>query len=426
MPGPTPKVSPVLQGLIDKGLFDRLPPTFATFFYDQIKDWALLFPAEQSYHERLFSLIDRSPAAEVEHLFAPMREAERLMGVNEKNWPSRQFTLEQVDFLNRSPHYAEWRKAVSGVFARLDPLLDAEVQRHGRPRLVVVVAPGDLPAGPNRMWLRIAKQGRRVALETPNDAADFLPLLLTGALQKQHAPGLADLCVRAPKRSSRYAAWTVETGESLASVSGGDGVVRLSYERLREYRQRLMKEVQQVVETEQIRGPRQLGARLKELKIRAGEGELSRDPILAEFARASLLSGNGTLLINNTFVEWATVQAVRRARPDVVLIGFGIRNKVKPFSSMLIYADQEAITPVPTQADVLGSYVDLELLYQYIWQEFGKYPEYRGNTTFLFVGDGLEEMLVIAPADYQLPAATATKPVPLATVFQTTKDWLGV
>ena len=30
--------------------------------------------------------------------------------------------------------------------------------------------------------------------------------------------------------------------------------------------------------------------------------------------RSVLLSGNGTLLINNTFVEWATVQAVRRAK----------------------------------------------------------------------------------------------------------------
>ena len=40
------------------------------------------------------------------------------MGVNEKNWPKGQFTLEQVDFLNRNAHYPEWREAVSAVFAR--------------------------------------------------------------------------------------------------------------------------------------------------------------------------------------------------------------------------------------------------------------------------------------------------------------------
>src|SRR5216683_1048357 len=97
----SPKVSPLLKGLIDKGLFDQLPPTFSTFFYDQIKDWDLLFPAEHSYHERLFGLIDRSDPALVNSLFAPVRAAEAKMGVTEKSWPKRQFTLDQVDFLNR-------------------------------------------------------------------------------------------------------------------------------------------------------------------------------------------------------------------------------------------------------------------------------------------------------------------------------------
>lgn len=417
----TPRVSPAMQTLIDKGLLDRLPTTFATFVYDQIKDWSLLFPAEQSYFERLFTLLDRSDPAEVARLFEPVRAAEVAMGVNGTNWPKRQFTLEQVDFLNRSPKYPEWRKAVAAVFVRLDPLLDAEVQRHGKSRLVIVTTPADMPAGPERMWLRIAKQGKRVALQTPDDASEFLPQLLTGSPRRVAAPSLADLTAT---RGPHYSAWTVETSETLAGLSRGNGVVRLSYARLREYRQRLMTEVQKVVEGEQIKGPRQLSARLKELKIRDGEGELSADPLLAEFARASLLSGNGTLLINNTFVEWATVQSVRRARPTTMLIGFGIRNKVKPFSSLLIYADQEAVTPVPTQADVLGSYVDLELLYQYIWQEFGKYPEYRSNTAFLFVGDGLEEMLVIAPADFPVQPGGAA--MPLAKVFAASKEWLGV
>jgi hypothetical protein len=160
------------------------------------------------------------------------------------------------------------------------------------------------------------------------------------------------------------------------------------------------------------------------MKILASEGDLARDPILAEFARAVLLSGNGTLLINNTFVEWATVQGVRRARPSVVVVGFGIRNKVKPFSSLLIYADQEATNPIPSQMDTLGSYVDLEVFYQYIWQEFEKYAEYRKNTAYLFVEEGAEEMLAIAPSDF--PLLTAASPLKLTAVFQSLRDWLGV
>jgi hypothetical protein len=116
------------------------------------------------------------------------------------------------------------------------------------------------------------------------------------------------------------------------------------------------------------------------------------------------------------------VQAVRRARPTLTLIHYGIRNKVKPFSSLLIYANQETATPISTQADVLGSYVDLEIFHQYIWQEYMKYAEYRGNTAFLFVADGTDELLAIAPADF--PPLNERQPQRLDAIFEAMKDWL--
>jgi hypothetical protein len=418
-----PKVSPALEALIEKGLFDRLPVTFSTFFFDQIREWELLFPAEKRYHERFFGLLDRSGPGEADRLFEGVRDAERMMGVTDAIWPKRTFTLQQVDFLNRSPHYPEWRKAVSEVFARIDPLLDAETARHGRPRLVVVLSPAEMPVGPDRLWARISKNGKRVPVEAPDDGADYVPLLLTGKPLAARAPSIADFFAASNDPHS-YNTWCVETGDRLAAMSSHSGVVRLSYQRLTEYRARLMKEVQQVVENEQIRGPQQLTARLKQMKIRTAEGELGQDAILGEFARAVLLSGNGTLLINNTFVEWASVQGIRRARPAVAIISYGIRNKVKPFTGLLIFADQDTSTPIPTQADMLGSYVDLEIFHQYIWQEFMKYAEYRGNTAFLFVAEGTDEMLAIAPPDF--PLLTATKPVRLDGVFGTMKDWLAL
>lgn len=118
------------------------------------------------------------------------------------------------------------------------------------------------------------------------------------------------------------------------------------------------------------------------------------------------------------------MQAVRRARPSVIQVAFGIRNKVKPFSSVLIYTDQEAANPIPTQMDTLGSYVDLEVFYQYVWQEFEKYAEYRRNTVYLFVGDGLDELLAIAPPDFALLHETG--PVALDTVHQHARSWLGL
>src|SRR2546423_6688471 len=131
--------SSTIQRLIESGLFERLPATFCTYFYDQIQEWDLLFPAEQNYYERLFTLLAASDNKAVEAVFAPLREAERLMGITDANWPRHKFTLQQVGLINRSKHYTEWRQSVAFAFSKIDPILDVEVSRKGRTRLVVVI-----------------------------------------------------------------------------------------------------------------------------------------------------------------------------------------------------------------------------------------------------------------------------------------------
>lgn len=416
--------SPIIKKLLDAGFFDQLPRTFSTYCFDQIKDWDLLFEAEQSYFERFFGLLGRSEPALVQELFAQLRKVEKKMGINEKVWPKREFTLDQVDFLNRSSLYPEWRRVIADIFSRLNPLLEEEVARSGRPRLVVVTCPADLPVGPDRMWTRFRGEGRRVRLALPTDeeVKDFLPQLLTGAKLSSGRQTLAESYAR-EKAKSPHEVWVVEAGSQLSALmTSSQRFVKLSYERLLPYRTRLMAEVDRLVKTQDIPGPRQLGAKLKQLKVLASEAEAATDPALAEFLRSVLLSGNGTLLINNTFVEWATIQAVRRAKPHLMLVSFGIRNKVKPFSSLLIYTEQETTTPIPTQADTLGSYVDLEVFTHYIWMEFEKYPEYRRNTVYYFVGEAMDEMLLLAPPDF--PLANAEQPVSLQGLFSLAKDWL--
>jgi hypothetical protein len=101
----------------------------------------------------------------------------------------------------------------------------------------------------------------------------------------------------------------------------------------------------------------------------------ANDPVLAEFLRSTLLRGNGTLLLSNTFVEWSTVNVARRARPVVTIASFGLHNQLKPFSNLLIYSDQDAASAAPAPPDLDGTHTDLEMLYQYVWQEFGKLAE---------------------------------------------------
>jgi hypothetical protein len=418
----TSKISPELKQLMKEGLFQRLPPTFSTYFYDRIEDWKRLFPAERSYFERLFALLDRSEPAAVEQLFAPLRAVEQKMGINENNWSRREFTLEHVDFLQRSPNLAEWRSTITAIFAKIDPVLDEEVARSGHSRLVIVISPAELPTGPDRMWTRLKAHGQLVPLDLGegDPLKDYLSLLLTGAPRSEKAPALFDLH-REPQ--DPFDNWVLEAGDPLhrlaTSFSGWTG---FSYERLKRVREALMEEVDKMVTREQIAGPRQLGERLRRMNPAELRRAAGRDPILGDFLHSVLLNGNGTLLINNTFVEWASLQAVRRARPTLLCASFGIRTKVKPFSSLLIYTDQEEANPIPTQADMLGTYVDLEVFYQYIWQECEKYAEYRRNTAYLFIGEGMDALFAIAPTDF--PLLSAADPVPLAEVFAGAKQWL--
>jgi hypothetical protein len=59
--------SALLERLMEKGLFERIPATFSTYFLEQMKDWETLFPAER-YFERLFTLLDLLPATEFAEL----------------------------------------------------------------------------------------------------------------------------------------------------------------------------------------------------------------------------------------------------------------------------------------------------------------------------------------------------------------------
>ena len=238
----TPKLPPELTRLIEEGLFERLPATFSTYSFDRIKDWKTLFPAERNYFQRLFTLLDRSDNQAVEQLFAPLRAVEEKMGVDQRTWPRRKFTLEHVDFLQRSPHLAEWRQAIAQIFEKIDPLLDAEVARSGRPRLVMVISPAALPMGPDRMWQRIQERGKLIRLSVDDEQPlhDYLPLLLTGQKREARAPTLFDLYAR-QHAESPYDVWVVEAGDSLHRLAKTFSKwVGLSYSRLERPREELM------------------------------------------------------------------------------------------------------------------------------------------------------------------------------------------
>lgn len=117
--------------------------------------------------------------------------------------------------------------------------------------------------------------------------------------------------------------------------------------------------------------------------------------------------------------------AQRSSRFRKASLGFGVRHKFRPFSSMLLFLQPRASEQAPLIEDPAGSFVDVEQLSYYIWLNAEKSPAYRKHTLYLFLAEGVGEMLAIRS---DLPVAATRAPVPatLADVCATMAHWLGV
>ena len=149
--------------------------------------------------------------------------------------------------------------------------------------------------------------------------------------------------------------------------SAGDALAGLSYDRLRPYRDELTRALYSKIQTG-VESPQAFAAYARSLKIMPAPGALLHtNDLLVTFVRDVLLTGNGTLFVNNTFVEWAAVQALRRAQPRVLVTRFGVRDKLKPFSSLLLFSQPRASDQIPRIEDPVGSFIDVEQLPYYVW-----------------------------------------------------------
>jgi hypothetical protein len=162
------------------------------------------------------------------------------------------------------------------------------------------------------------------------------------------------------------------------------------------------------------------------LKIAPHPGALvSSSNILQAFVREVLLTGNGTLFVNNTFVEWAAVQALRRAQPRILVTRFGVRDKLKPFSSLLLFSQPRASDQIPMIEDPVGSFIDVEQLSYYVWLNAEKSPAYRKKTLYLFLAEDVDQMLAIR-SDVPVVPALVLPAASLSDVCATMAQWLGV
>jgi len=368
----------------------RLPITMRPALNQQLSGWSELFPYEQNRLLAFISGIRSFSPAQFETLTGPLRDIEFQMDVAHWNFSTKADTMENASMLARSPFYAEWRKQVERVFAAIESAVPPSPSgRSNSNRLILILLPESLPV--SSIWGRKPWHRRGVEFRIDGPTSPVLQAAMHAALPprqkgQEYSGPLPD--------SSDF--WMIDADAVLGGlVLPGIPASVLDYETMRRFRDEFLAEVNTV--------PKDIAATDEILaRIRRKEWEslwprtLASDHRLRRFVVEVFLSGNGALIFSDAFVQWAASEAIRRARPRVLVARFGLRSKPKPFTSIAIFENQQKISAMHDEPDPQGSAVDALILARYIWLSAQRYPEGE-RTCCLCLSQASGSACVIAP-----------------------------
>jgi hypothetical protein len=363
---------------------NRLPRTFRPALNEQLRNWDLLFPAEQRQLEAQLAWIEGLPPDGFERLFAGVVEVEREMELPRWGSGNSGMTVRDTGLLARSPLYPRWRAAVEGVFRRID----GEVEKSGRlralPRIVLCVLPPGLPPVDGPIWAEAAKRGRWIALSGPFER--FLAPLASALAGRALRPGVEPI----------ESTWIFECGTRMAPLAGSTAATVLSWDDLAPLRREFLGRLNTIRRT--LSSVDQTNRELRQMDlVRLLPAPVSESPRVREFVRSLFLSGNGSLVFNNSFVQWGASEALRRVQPQVLLACFGIRQKLKPFSSVVLFEDQSRSNPVGDEEDPSGSLVDSLILAEYVALAAERFSAPHAAPLIMMAACELDRILVLGP-----------------------------
>jgi hypothetical protein len=370
---------------IDKELLKRLPRTFAPALNEQLDKWDLLFPVEQRGLKNQLDYLAGLSDSDFDALFRPVKDVEAKMQLPAWEASSRRISIAETSLLVRSPYYPQWRSEVEKVFARIDEGIEARKSRKPRRSVVACLLPAGLPLPAGIPWPRLAQVGRTLELRAAfSDGAEQFLLALA-----RRTDSAADPAERT---------WVFETGDALSRslASGADGLTPLSFESLGPARKAFLQRLNVI--KKDLHSADQAYDDLRHLDLASllGKG-LGRDLRLSSFIRDLFLSGNGALLFGNAFVEWGSSEAMRRAQPQLLICSFGIRHKLKPFSSVAVFEDQGRASPAPEQDDAPSSLIDAQILAEYVYLTASRLPSYAEQTLGVFAIQDSNTVQVLGP-----------------------------
>ena len=420
-----------LQEALSKGLLKRLPLTFLPFVNQQLREWDFLFPNERQSIETLLFYVDGLSDEQSSELFRTVVDLEEKMDVRHWHFATNEQTILNSSELARSPYFQQWRQAVQAVFDAADAHARKTSEATKQPnRLVLLGLPKVLPLNADSVWKRWKGTGKTVQLDLGklSKQQSALELLLTGVPNLGGVPAVGILEAINTLPADK---WVVDAGSSLVdavlnqntSAPKNAGATLLSYTRLNQYRESFSREMNTM--RKDLADADAVFDRLRKVDVTPWcPAEVAGEPAVREFLRSLYLTGNGAVIFGNSFVEWAASEAIRRARPNILVAQFGVRSKPKPFTGVSIFDNPDQVNPLPSVDDLPGSAMDAQMLALYVWMAARRYNEYQPtNTVCVCVAESLAQAYVVAPQNFALLQEAG--PIPLDQLGHALRMWLA-
>jgi hypothetical protein len=355
-----------------RALVERLPVTMRPSLNQQLGKWESLFRFERDQFTTFMHGLESFSPSALETLIEPLKSIEIKMGVAQWNFSQTGDTMENASLLARSAYYADWRREVQRVFEAVNAAArDAAPPQRNPARLILIVLPKSLPVDPLSEWKPWDPRGQEIKIS--GDSRKLSELLIHG---NSDQPGIAAILANQGGADNSNL-WLIDADaefDNLLSPLERQSSCSLSYATLKPFRDRFLAQVNTV--------PKSIEATDQTLDAMRHHdwepwwpSELAGQTQLRSFVIDLFLSGNGALIFSNAFVEWAASEALRRARPRVVVARFGLRSKPKPFTGIAIFENQQRISTIPDVDDPNGSAIDAVILARYIWLAASRYPE---------------------------------------------------
>ncbi len=423
-----------LQHAIADGLLERLPLTFLPFVQQQLREWDFLFPNEHKSVQRLLLYVASLTPAQSAALFSDVVQLEEKMGVRTWQFSTTEQTIQNSSLLARSPYFQQWRQAVQAVFNAADAYAirtqpNAAATRN---RLVLLDIPGHLPVERATVWDRWQGIGFAQPVRIPDAArtSGSLAFLLLG--EPDHDAASSTGVLRASQQHAEAApaqAWIIDAGDSLAQAAlrrlagstAKPAPTLLGYKELDAYRQKFSQQMNSM--RKDLADADAVYDRLRSVDVRPWCPPEVAEPSVREFVRSLFLSGNGAVIFGNSFVEWGASEALRRARPALLVAQFDVRPRPKPFTGVAVFDNPDQVNPLPSVDDPQGSSLDAQMLALYIWLAATRYEEYQHATVCVCLADSIAEAYVIAPPEFAL--TRSADPLPLESLRHQLSAWLA-